>query len=146
MNSNLSPETEQSVSNGSPPPTSIVISAEKQEQLLNLILEKGGELFLKYSTMKIEEQRDAVAKSIEVEKEELKVLNKLDTKEKIYKGILIALCVSAIVFSSWVLPNKAEVITPVITLIIGLLLKSNSLAYFNSHSKGKKEKNDSESE
>jgi Na+-transporting methylmalonyl-CoA/oxaloacetate decarboxylase beta subunit len=81
-------------------------------------------------------QRYAADKNAEIEKDELKIINKLDTKEKVYKGSLIALCVLALLLTALFVP-KAEIVIPVLSLIIGLLFKSSTLSDFFSHSKGK---------
>ena len=74
--------------------------------------------------------------TVELEKEEMKIIERLDKREKIYKGTLIGVCIISLLISA-VFIQKAEVVIPVLSLIIGLLFKSNSLSDFLSHAKRK---------
>ncbi len=114
----------------------IVVQHNPQDQFIETLFDKGGQMFMEYMKVSTETQRYHADKDAEVEKEELKVIDSLDTKEKKYKGILIITCILALVLSALFIP-KPELIIPVISLIIGLLFKSNSLSDFFSHSKSK---------
>jgi hypothetical protein len=114
----------------------LIAKSNSEDKFIEVLFDKGGKLLVEYSKITSETNRYAIEKDNEFQKEELKVIDRLDTKEKIYKGVLISLCVLALVLSAMFIP-KAEVIIPVLSLIIGLLFKSSSLADFFSHSKGK---------
>lgn len=113
-----------------------VVQTNPQDNFIEKLFDKGGQMLIEYSKMSAETQKYSVDKQIEIEKEELIVINKLDTKEKIYKGSLIGLCVVSLVLSALFIP-KAEFVIPVLSLIIGLLFKSSSLSDFLAHSKNK---------
>lgn len=114
----------------------IVVQQNTQENFLKVIAEMGIPLVGKYLESTAEENRYNMDKEVELEKEEMKVIDKLDTKEKIYKGILLVICLTALVLSALYI-EKAEVVIPVLSLIIGLLFKSNTLSDFFSHAKRK---------
>ncbi len=114
----------------------VVVQTNPQDKFIEALFDKGGQMLIDYSKMTSETQKYTIDKQTEIEKEELIIINKLDTKEKIYKGSLIGLCVMALVLSALFIP-KAEVVIPVLSLIIGLLFKSNSLSDFFTHSKNK---------
>lgn len=114
----------------------LVVQSNPQDKFIETLFDKGGQMLIEYSKMSAETQKYTVDKQTEIDKEELIVINKLDTKEKIYKGSLIGLCVIALVLSALFIP-KAEVVIPVLSLIIGLLFKSSSLSDFFTHSKNK---------
>lgn len=113
-----------------------VVQSSSQDKLIETFLEKGAAVFIETSKTSAEVQKYTADKKGELEKEELKAINKLDTKEKLYKGTLIIVCISALILSA-IFIEKAEVVIPVLSLIIGLLFKSNSLSDFFSHKKNK---------
>jgi hypothetical protein len=152
MNENLTPEEQQELlrivkeqekeleelrnNNG-------VVQQSSQEFLFQVLLEKGGPLVTEYLKINAQSNQYATDKSIELEKEELKIIDKLDTKEKYYKGILLVVCLLALIASAYLI-ERAEMVIPVLSLIIGLLFKSNSLSDFFSHAKRKLNNGDDE--
>jgi len=110
------------------------ITINSQDKFIETLFEKGGTIFSHYTQIVAETQKHRIDRSAEFEKEELKMINKLDSKEKIYKGVLIAICILSLLIAAFFI-EKAEVIIPVLSLIIGLLFKSNALSEY--YSKGK---------
>lgn len=131
---NLNPE----VNKNSVEPTIQEISP--QDKFLETLIEKGGQVLMGYTQMNQETQKYSIERQSEIEKEELKIVNKFDIRDKIYKGTLIGVCIVALILSAMFI-EKAEVVIPVLTLIIGLLFKTNSLSDFRSLTKDKYDKN-----
>ncbi|MFN7910478.1 MAG: hypothetical protein ACK5QC_01560 [Bacteroidota bacterium] len=121
----------------------VIVQPATQDNLLQNLIEKGAPFIMEYMKMSSESERYSVDKDVELEKEELKIIDKLDTKEKFYKGILLFTCLAALILSALFI-EKAEVVIPVLSLIIGLLFKSNTLSDFFSHAKRKLNNNDDE--
>ncbi|GAA3579678.1 hypothetical protein [Snuella lapsa] len=111
-----------------------------QDKFLETLIEKGGQVLMGYTQMSQETQKYSIDRQSEIEKEELKTANKFDIRDKIYKGILIVVCIISLILSDLFI-EKAEVVIPVLTLIIGLLFKTNSLSDFRSLTKDKYDKN-----
>tara|TARA_B100000508_G_C11465630_1_gene282067 strand:- start:15881 stop:16339 length:459 start_codon:yes stop_codon:yes gene_type:complete len=114
--------------------------ANPQDQFIQTLFDKGGEILIDYTKMNSETQKYEIDKASEIEKAELTTINKLDTKEKIYKGILIGICLVALV----VIPiyiKESQMIIPVLSLVVGLLFKSNSVTDFISYRRKTKEEN-----
>jgi uncharacterized membrane protein len=106
---------------------------------LSIIISEGVKVITNYYSSKNEADKNSLEKSIEFEKEELNVIDKMDVREKIFKGILIAICLAALIFVSMYLRDSSQAIIPVISLIIGLLFRSSSMSDFLTLRKGSKE-------
>ena len=115
-------------------PTAVQLNP--QDKFLEALFDKGENIFLEYRKMKKEADQLDSQITVELEKEEMKIIERLDKREKIYKGTLIGVCIISLLISA-VFIQKAEVVIPVLSLIIGLLFKSNSLSDFLSHAKRK---------
>ena len=113
-------------------------SQNPQDKFIEVLFDKGGEIFKEWNKNSIDVHKYSLDKETEIQKEELKIINKLDTKEKLFKGLLITFCIITLVIASFYL-EKAQGIIPVLSLIIGLLFKSSTLSDFFSHSKRKRE-------
>jgi len=100
-----------------------------QDKFIETLFEKGGEIMLQYTKMNSETQKFELEKLSEIDKQELNIINKIDTKEKLYKGVLITITIVTLVIVS-IYVEKAQMIIPVISLIMGLLLKTNSVTDF----------------
>lgn len=98
------------------------------EQITNPILE--------YFKLKSEEQDRANERSSQEDLEKLKLIDKLDTKDKLFKGVLIVVCITALLLVT-ALIEDSEGVTPVLSLIMGLLFKNSSLSDFFSFHKDK---------
>lgn len=121
--------------------SSISSNLEQQDKFIELLFDKGGEIFTKYNEIVSENEKFLIEKNNIYQLEELKVVNMLDRRDKIFKGILIIVCIFLLCLLAYY--EKAQSIAPVIGVIIGLLFKSNSLSdYFSSN----KKKNISENE
>ena len=112
------------------------VQLNPQDKFLEALFDKGENIFLEYRKMKKEADQLDSQITVELEKEEMKIIERLDKREKIYKGTLIGVCIISLLISA-VFIQKAEVVIPVLSLIIGLLFKSNSLSDFLSHAKRK---------
>lgn len=115
-------------------PTAVQLNP--QDKFLEALFDKGENIFLEYRKMKKEADQLDSQITVELEKDEMKIIERLDKREKIYKGTLIGVCIISLLISA-VFIQKAEVVIPVLSLIIGLLFKSNSLSDFLSHAKRK---------
>ena len=115
-------------------PTAVQLNP--QDKFLEALFDKGENIFLEYRKMKKEADQLDSQITVELEKEEMKIIERLDKREKIYKGTLIGVCIISLLISAGFI-QKAEVVIPVLSLIIGLLFKSNSLSDFLSHAKRK---------
>jgi|GEM_PF-6334014 len=115
----------------------------QQDQFIETLFDKGGDIFLEYSKLQAEKEKHNSETSNEVEKEELIIIDKLDLRDKVYKGILLCFCITSLL-GAIIFIERADVIIPVISLIIGLLFKSNTVNDFFAHTnnKYKSEKND----
>ena len=121
--------------------SSISSNLEQQDKFIELLFDKGGEIFTKYNEIVSENEKFLIEKNNIYQLEELKVVNMLVRRDKIFKGILIIVCIFLLCLLAYY--EKAQSIAPVIGVIIGLLFKSNSLSdYFSSN----KKKNISENE
>lgn len=114
----------------------IVAQSNSNERLFDTLLEKAAPVVMSFMKMKAEADGVNLSQEIELEKEEMVVIDKLDTKEKYFKGIMLTVCLAALL-SATIFLEKAEGIIPVLSLIIGLLFKSNSLADYFTHAKHK---------
>ncbi|MBX7156445.1 MAG: hypothetical protein K1X91_15930 [Bacteriodetes bacterium] len=106
-----------------------------QSKLLETVVEKIGMVFTDYINSNAETNRQSLEKVKQVELETLKILDQLDKRDKWYKAIMIVLCVGALSILGYF--DKAQQLSPVIGVIIGLLLKSSSITEFLS-TEGKK--------
>jgi len=107
-----------------------------QENFIDTLFDKGGKLLMEYNNISMENQKYSIDKDSELEKEELKVIERFDIREKWFKGILLVTCLSALILTP-IYTDKAASIIPVLSFIIGLLFRSNSLTGFYSFSKKK---------
>lgn len=112
-----------------------------QDKFIETLFDKGGAIFLKYSEMTTKVSESEMEYSKEIEKAELKAIQKLDFRDKIYKGFLIGLCIVALVTIPLFVP-KSEMVIPVLSLIIGLLFKSSSVSDFFAFKKSSKNETD----
>jgi len=112
-----------------------------QDKFIETLFDKGGEIMLQFTKMNSETQKFELEKISEIEKQELDIINKIDSKEKIYKGILITFTIITLVVVS-IYVEKAQMIVPVISLIIGLLFKTNSVTDFIAFRNKNKNKNE----
>lgn len=122
----------------------VFVQTDPQDKFIETLFDKGGDIFKEWAKINADVNKYSVDKETEAHKEELRVINKLDTKEKIYKGVLIGICIATLIVASLYVDNSQAII-PVISLIIGLLFKNNTLNDFFTHSR-KKDTNESNAE
>ncbi len=106
------------------------------EKAFEKAIDKAPEMIAMFYEMKASQDKMDAEQHLEMERQEIDTINKLDTKEKVYKGVLILFCTSALVFSVMYI-DKAEIIVPVLSLIIGLLFKSSTFSDFLAFRKKK---------
>jgi hypothetical protein len=104
-----------------------------QDKFVEEVVSKGSEIFGLYLQSKLETERLDIEKSTDYAKEELKTVDGLDKRDKYYKGLLIVICFAFLGFLAYA--DKTQNILPVVTLIIGYMLKSNSISEFFSMKK-----------
>lgn len=110
------------------------IDKNNQKELIELILEKGGSFYMQVQENRTENEIELAKIDVDFAREKLALVGKIDAREKIYKGVLISVCIVAVILSA-IFVDKSESVIPVLTLIIGLLFKSNSFADFLNFSK-----------
>ncbi len=103
---------------------------------LEALVEQISNPILEYFKLKSEEQDRANERSSQEDFEKLKLIDKLDTKDKLFKGVLIIICITALLLVTALIEDSEGVI-PVLSLIIGLLFKNSSLSDFLSFHKDK---------
>jgi hypothetical protein len=112
-----------------------------QDKFIETLFDKGGEILIEYTKINSEIDKHQIDKKSEIEKEELTTIIKLDTKEKIFKGILIGICLLSLIIIP-IFIKESQMIIPVLSLVIGLLFKSNSVTDFIAFRKKNKTDND----
>ena len=103
---------------------------------IEALVEQISNPVLEYFKLKSEEQDRANERSSQEDLEKLKLIDKLDTKDKLFKGVLIVICITALLLVTAFIEGSEGVI-PVLSLIIGLLFKNSSLSDFLSFHKDK---------
>lgn len=73
----------------------VVQTNTSQENFITTLIKEGAPFVMEYLNANTETSKYSLDKECELEKEELKIIDKLDTKEKIYKGVLLCVCLSA---------------------------------------------------
>ena len=104
-----------------------------QKEMLELLFTVGGEFFLNMKEKQANTDSEQMKYEFELEQTKLKSIEQLDKREKNFKLVLLSLCIIALVISVAFLA-KSEIIVPVISLIIGLLFKSNSFSEYLKYS------------
>lgn len=104
--------------------------------MLEALIEKGGHVFLEYGRQKNELEMQRTKLNVKIEEEELRTIDRMDKREKYFQGILLIVCIIALLLTVAFLKNN-QAIVAVLSLIIGLLFKSSSVADFMSFTKRK---------
>lgn len=102
------------------------------------VISEGIKAFQEYMIKKIEDEKHSSEIGMELEKQELQIIDKMDKREKIFKGILIVVCLVSLICVALFLTESSQAIIPVISLIIGLLFRSSSVSDFLSFKKSSK--------
>ena len=114
-----------------------------QKEMLELLFTVGGEFFLNMKEKQANTDSEQMKYDFELEQTKLKSIEQLDKREKNFKLVLLSLCIIALVISIAFL-EKSEIIVPVISLIIGLLFKSNSFSEYLKYSSKSNSETDGE--
>lgn len=110
---------------------------ETTNPLYTLLTEKGFEALMSYWTKENETEK----LNHEYNLKDLEVINRLDRRDKIFKGVLLDICLIGLVVLS--IMEKAVSVAPVLGVIIGLLLKTSSITEYKS---GSNNRNDNSNE
>lgn len=105
----------------------------QQEDLIKSLAQYGGPIFKDFQEQKMTVQKFEIEKDSEIKQAEFVIINKMDHRDKWYKGATILLCLIALVVVSFF--DKLQGVSPIIGVIIGLVLKSNSINDFLGTSK-----------
>jgi hypothetical protein len=115
-----------------------VQAQDNQEKLLKL----GSELLDTYLKSKANTERFAAEKNAEYQQKELETVERLDLRDKIYKGLMLIFLISALIASTQF--GVFDKLAPIISLLIGLLFKNSLISEFFTATK--KRSNESEDE
>ena len=121
---------------------SSVIQQNPQDKFIETLFDKGGAMFMSYLKTNAESEKYAIEKQTEYETQELKIVDNLDRRDKIFKGLLLVLSIFSLGLLAYF--EKAQSIAPVIGVVIGLLLKTSSITEFFAG--GKKKNNNADNE
>ena len=105
----------------------------EQQAFLKELVEYAIPFFKHYNDSKTALQRQSSDNESVIAKQELDMLNRIDKRDKIYKALIIALCLIALIIVAFI--DKLQGISPIIGVIIGLVLKSNSISEYFSASR-----------
>ena len=106
-----------------------------QEEVFGNIIEHAVSVYKDYQEKSLASDTFSLEKEADNARLELETINKLDRRDKWYKGIMLSICIGALIISAfW---DKLQNISPVIGVIIGLLLKSNIISEYYAGSRGK---------
>jgi hypothetical protein len=108
-----------------------------QEDFIKDLLQQAVPLFKDLQEQKMAVQKLQIEKDSETQQAEFVVLNKVDARDKYYKVIIVSLCLAALCVVAFI--DKLQGVSPIIGVIIGLVLKSNSLQDFRGGSDKKEE-------
>lgn len=112
-------------------------TSDPQTILVSKGIEIVGKIYESYLQRQIESKKQHLELNSSFEKEELTTVNNLDKRDKIYKGIMLFICISAL--SILAVYDKASSVAPVIGVVIGLVLQNNIITdYFTGSGKKKK--------
>ena len=103
-------------------------STNSQDKFIETLFDKGGVIFERWLQTTSENEKFSIEKQNEIEKEEMQVAQVLDSRDKVYKAIIITVCILAMSILAYF--EKAQSVAPVIGVIIGLVLKSSSITEF----------------
>ena len=101
-----------------------------QDRFMEMLIEKGAPIVTEYLRTTYESKKHQTEKQTEYGLQELKSMDLLDRRDKIYKGILLIACIIALGVLAYF--EKAQSVAPVLGVIIGLLLKNSSIGEFIS--------------
>lgn len=103
---------------------------------IETLVEQISKPISEYLKLKSEEQDRTNERSSKENFERLKLIGKLDTGDKIFKGSMLLVCITALLLVVTFIEDS-EGIIPVLSLTIGLLFKNSSLSAFLSFHKDK---------
>lgn len=110
------------------------VEMDPQEALIKIIAEYVTPMYKSNQEQKMIIQRLSIEKDAEIKNLQLMALNKLDNRDKWYKGLVILACLIAMSVCAFI--DKLQGLSPVIGVIIGLVLKTNSISEFLTGVKG----------
>lgn len=107
---------------------------EHQNRLIDTVADKGLEMFSIWIENQSKNEKQEIELMNEFEKQELNVVSNLDKRDKIFKGTIVGTCLILMGVLGYY--EKAGSILPLIGVIIGLVLQSDSISkYFSGSAK-----------
>ncbi|MEZ0612373.1 hypothetical protein ACAW74_27945 [Fibrella sp. WM1] len=97
---------------------------DSQEKLLKM----GSELLDTYLKNKANTERFLAEKQAEYQHKELETVERLDFRDKIYKGLMLIFLIAALLGSTQF--GVFDKLAPIISLLIGLLFKNSLISEF----------------
>lgn len=115
-----------------PDPEDIDIDIENKKSIpakvVEVIIDKIGGYFFDFNEARNNRIIKEHSINKELELEELKALDKIDRRDKNFKLLIIIICLASL--AAITIFQKAQSLIPVLSLILGLSFKVNSLADF----------------
>ena len=112
-----------------------IVQQNPQDKFLETLFDKGGEILKVHLQTNTEKEKYLLDKQTEYDKEELKTVDTLDSRDKLFKGVLLSVSIAALGLLAYF--EKAQSVAPVLGVVIGLLLKTSSITDFFSGGKSK---------
>lgn len=110
-----------------------------QGKMFTNVMNTGGDLFKIWLDAQSKSEKQEIELINEFEKQELDVVNELDKRDKLYKGGLLICCL--ILMGVLAFLDKASTVLPIIGVVIGLVLQSDSVSkYFSGSTKKRNSK------
>ena len=109
---------------------------DHQNQLLDKAIDVCAKLYEVYINKKATLDKQEIKLITEFEKQELEVVDKLDKRDKFFKGIILIVCIAGLIATA--ILEVATSVAPILGVIIGLILKNNAISeYFSGSTKRK---------
>lgn len=107
---------------------------EYQNRMVDKVMDKGVELFSIWMENQSINEKQEIELVNEFEKQELDVVNKLDKRDKYFKGLIVGTCL--ILMGVLAYFDKVSAVLPIIGVVIGIVLQSDSISkYFTGSAK-----------
>ncbi len=104
-----------------------------QEDFIKNVIEQIAPVFTDFQEKKMAVHKFQIEKDTEIQQAKFVIINKVDFRDKWYKMIVVSICLVALCLVAYF--DKLQGVSPIIGVIIGLVLKSNSMNDFLGASK-----------
>lgn len=116
------------------------IAVDPVTHLMEQVVKHGGPLYKEWLNAKASSNVVQIEKGVEFEKLELASVERLDRRDKIFKFLVILVCILSLSILAW--KEKSSSVAPVIGVVIGLVLQGNVITeYFSGALKKRKVEN-----